>query len=83
MEKRNKRKEKKTEKDFCGETEYHLILPKEFELNWAYFHKCFRQIDGRNEKEQKLIDNFYKAYAELPDEYLTIAEGYLLQLTPK
>ena len=69
------------EKEFLGETEYHLKLPKEFSLSWAYFHKCFRQIDGDNDKDQKLIDNFYKAYAELPDKYLDVAEEYLLQLT--
>ena len=63
--------------------EHHLVLPKEFELSWAYFHKYFRVIDRDNEEEQKLIDNFYKAFAELPEKYLEGAEENLLQLTPK
>ena len=78
-----KNKVKIVEKDFCGDTEYYLVLPKEFELSWAYFHKFFRVIDGDNEKDQKLINNFYKAFAELPDKYLEGAEENLLQLTPK
>ena len=78
-----KEKVKIIEKDFLGDTEYHLVLPKEFELSWAYFHKYFRVIDGDNEEEQKLINNFYKAYAELPEKYLEGAEENLLQLTPK
>ena len=80
---KNKLMPKIIKRKFLGEIEYHLKLPKEFELSWAYFHKCFRQIDGENEKEQKLIDNFYKAFKELPDECLGIAEEYLLQLSHK
>ena len=78
-----KEKVKIIEKDFLGDTEYHLILPKEFKLSWAFFHKYFRVVDGDNEKDQKLINNFYKAFTELPDKYLEGAEENLLQLTPK
>lgn len=70
-------------KEFLGAKEYHLELPKEFELSWWYFHKYFRQVDGDTEKEQELINNFYKAYAELPDKYLKYAEECLLHLTLK
>ncbi len=69
------------EKKFCGGTIYHLKLPKGFELSWAFFHKYFRQVDGDNDVEQKLINNFYKAFAELPYKYLEEAEQNLLELT--
>ena len=68
------------EKNSFGSKYLFLELPKDIKLNWGYFHKFFRTVDGKNEKEQKAINAFYNAYRDLPDHLLDLAEESLLSV---